>query len=79
MEISQLRSGCLNRWFRHDITTAFSSVTFSVPAGTTQTYVTGLTPGASYSVAMSNNNGAIQYTVTPGGASVADAGGVLHF
>jgi hypothetical protein len=71
--------GTVAVWFRHDITTTFSSVTFSVPAGTTQTYVTGRTPGAAYNVSMSNNNGAIHYTVTPGGASTADAGGVLHF
>jgi hypothetical protein len=63
--------------FRHDIISVFTTVTFSVPAGISKTYVTGLTPGASYTVVKSGNGGGAQYTITPGGASTADTGGVL--
>ena len=63
--------------FRQDITTTFSSVTFSVPAAAIKIYVTGLTPGASYSVTKSVIDN--QYTVTPGSGFTADAGGVLSF
>lgn len=59
--------------FKHDMTTSFASVTFSLPAGITTYYVTGLTPNAGYTI--SQVGAAV--TVTPGGASVSDPAGVL--
>jgi hypothetical protein len=63
--------------FRHDLAASFTGVTFTVPASTTAVYVTGLTPGAAYTVARSSIAGGVQYTVAPGPGSAADAGGVL--
>jgi hypothetical protein len=65
--------------FRQDIVAPFAGVTFSVPTGTSHVYVTGLTPGAGYSVAIVPAGSTEQITVTAGGALVADAGGVLAF
>jgi len=59
--------------FQVDIATPFASVQYTAPGGTVAQLVTGLTPGAGYTVAQ---NGA-SVTVTPGGASKADSGGVL--
>ncbi|HSO36209.1 MAG TPA: hypothetical protein VLT33_26965 [Labilithrix sp.] len=59
--------------FPVDIATPFASVTYTVPGGTVAQLVTGLMPGAGYTVAQ---NGAT-VTVTPGGGKNADSGGVL--
>ena len=59
--------------FPVSITPPFASVTYTVPGGTVAQLVTGLTPGAGYAVAQ---NGAT-VTVTPGGGTNADSGGVL--
>ena len=59
--------------FPVDLATPFASVTYAAPGGTVAQLVTGLTPGAAYTVAQ---NGA-SVTVTPGGPTKADAGGVV--
>ncbi len=64
--------------FRRDIAATFTGITFSVPAGA-HTYITGLTPGASYSVSIAPVGGVNQVTIMPEGGFVADAGGVIAF
>jgi len=59
--------------FPVDIATPFASLTYTAPAGTVAQLVTGLTPGADYTVAQ---NGDV-VTVTPGAGTKADSGGVL--
>ena len=59
--------------FPVDLATPFASVSFAVPGGTVAKLVTGLAPGADYTVAESGGT----VTVTPGGPTKADAGGVL--
>jgi hypothetical protein len=59
--------------FPVDIATPFAAVTYTVPGGTVAQLVTGLTPGAGYTVA--ENGGSV--TVTLGGTTMADSGGVL--
>jgi hypothetical protein len=58
--------------FPVDLATPFASLTYTA-GGATAHVITGLTPGAGYTVAESG--GAV--TVTPGGGALADAGGVL--
>lgn len=55
---------------------AFSSFSFSPPAGTTRHLVTGLVPGGRYDVAVAPGGSPI--SVTPGTARAADAAGVLE-
>ena len=59
--------------FPVDLATPFASVTYAAPGGTVAQLVTGLTPGAGYTVAQSGAT----LTVTPGGTAKADEGGVL--
>lgn len=56
---------------------AFSSTTYSVPSTASLQIVTGLTPGAGYSVAQTSVGGNVQVVITPGSQLFADAGGVL--
>jgi hypothetical protein len=59
--------------FPVDIATPFASVAYAPPSGTTAQLVTGLAPGAGYNVAMQGAT----ITITPGGSTKADSGGVL--
>jgi hypothetical protein len=59
--------------FRRDMTTAFTTVTFSLPAANIPFYLTGLTANAGYTVTQAGT----AVTVTPGGPSVSDQAGVL--
>ena len=52
---------------------------YSVPPATRRHLVTGLVPGAAYSIALHRALSAIDVTITPGGDNHADAGGVLAF
>jgi len=65
--------------FQHDETAAFTSVTYTVPNTTAHHYLTNLTPGAGYQVAITPSGNSLVVTVTPGGAALADAAGVLSF
>jgi hypothetical protein len=65
--------------FRRDIVAPFTNVTFSVPAGVANVYLSGLTPGAGYSVFKTTGLSGTQYTITAGGQVLADQGGVLSF
>ncbi len=57
----------------------FGSVTYSVPAGITNHYVAGLTPGGAYSASLSLSGESQRVTVTPGGGLYADVAGLLSF
>jgi len=57
----------------------FTSVSYTAPAGTTNHYVTGLTPNASYSVVVQPGVSGFAVTVTPGPGIAADGAGVLAF
>jgi hypothetical protein len=65
--------------FPVDAAAAFTSVTYSVPAGTTRHLITGLRAGASYDVATQTAGADLQVTVRPGSAYSADTGGVLDW
>jgi len=65
--------------FQNDPTVAFASVTYTVPATVTTHYVTGLTAGATYTVATSTSGGNVTVTVWPGGTLTADPAGVITF
>jgi hypothetical protein len=55
------------------------TMTYAVPASVTAQYVTGLAPNAGYTVSKRAEGGTTTVTITAGGASKADAGGVLVF
>jgi hypothetical protein len=63
--------------FPADVTKPFTTATFTMPASVTKLYVTGLTPGGSYSVVTMPSGGNVTVTVQSGSGSTADAGGVL--
>jgi hypothetical protein len=63
--------------FPVDLVTPFRRVTYSVPARVTAQIVSGLRPGAPYDVTFTPANGAVEVTVAPGTAYVADEGGVI--
>jgi hypothetical protein len=57
-----------------------ASVVYLVSPAFTNHFVTGLTPGAGYAVAVSSSAGMVQITVSAGGtAQFADNAGVLAF
>ena len=56
---------------------AFAGATFSAPAGVHTLFVTGLTPNASYGAGVQVTGAGNLVTVAAGGASLADAAGVL--
>jgi len=58
---------------------AFSGLTYSVPSTVNSHYVTGLTPGAGYTIGTSSVGGSVTVTITAGGSATADNAGVLHF
>lgn len=67
--------GAVVAMFPVNLATPFSSVSYTVPAGMTTHYITGLTPNATYTAGVSGG----QMRVTPGGTLYADSGGVLRF
>lgn len=58
---------------------AFTGVTYTVPTTITSHYVTGLTPGAAYTVTKQTGANGLTVTISAGGTCVADSAGVLHF
>lgn len=54
-----------------------SSTSFVVPAGVKRVLVTGLAPGADYTVGKKPSGAGTEVTVGPGGGAKADGGGVL--
>ena len=66
--------------FAKDLTVPFTGTAYTAPATATTYYVTGLVPGASYSIAEQlDASGNVQVALTPGGNLTADAAGVLIF
>lgn len=66
--------------FARTLGTAFLGTSYSVPPTTGTHLVSGLTPGASYTVTTRHDaNGNLQVLITPGGPMTADSGGVLAF
>ncbi len=66
--------------FANNLSTPFTSTTYTAPPTATTHYVTGLTAGGGYSVyAQDDAAGNVQVTVQPGGPFTADAAGVLVF
>jgi hypothetical protein len=71
------RSGNTAVVFPTTLGQAFSSTTYTVPSTITRHMVTGLTPGAPYTVGVAANGGTTTVTVTAGGGVNADVGGVI--
>ncbi|MGB8261071.1 MAG: hypothetical protein WCE75_12000 [Terracidiphilus sp.] len=67
--------------FIHDDkqTASFSKTVYSEPATVTANFVAGLKPGGAYTVMKTPGAGSTQITITAGGATMADAAGVLVF
>ncbi len=65
--------------FPVNLAASFAGTSYSAPATTTRHYVTGLTPGAGYTVAASSDGVTAQLTVVSGGPLAADSAGVLAF
>jgi hypothetical protein len=64
--------------FPVSVTAPFTAATYQVPSSVAAHLVTGLAPGAGYTVSVqSAGAGSTQITVTPGGTSKSDAAGVL--
>lgn len=55
----------------------FSGLSYTAPSGTTNQIITGLTPGAGYSVTITPDAGGVAVQVVPGGDQIADSAGVL--
>ncbi len=58
---------------------AFGGLTYTAPASSNVHRVTGLTPGAGYRVTLQPGDAGVQVSISAGGATLADAGGVLEF
>ncbi len=56
---------------------AFSTTSYTVPSSVTSQIVTGLTPNGGYTVNLTPNGNNVTVTITNGGSTLADAGGVL--
>ena len=56
---------------------AVAQLAYVAPAGVTRHLITGLTPGAAYTVQTAPVAGGVRVTVQPGGSQRADSGGVL--
>ena len=54
-----------------------TQLAYTAPAGVTRHLITGLIPGAAYSVQTSTVTGGIRVTLRSGGTQTADSGGVL--
>lgn len=63
--------------FKRSLAEAFVDLTYTVPASVTMHILTGLVPGAGYSVTVTGNGGVKTVQVTAGGPLTADSGGVL--
>jgi hypothetical protein len=63
--------------FPVDLGVPFTSLNYRVPPGTTSHLITGLTPGAAFSVTQETVGADTRVTIVAGGASGADAGGLL--
>jgi hypothetical protein len=57
----------------------FAFVSYSVPVGITNHYLTGLSPNTSYAVSQTVTGGTQQVMVTRGPGLVADSAGLLSF
>lgn len=64
--------------FPVDISTSFTNVTYTVPAGTTSHFITGLTPNGKYDFVTQAQGANIQVTISPGTTYQADSGGVFQ-
>jgi hypothetical protein len=64
--------------FKRDLSAAFTSVTYTVPMGTTAHYITGLAPNTGYVVSSQVVGQNRQTTIAPGGSSNTDSAGVLE-
>jgi hypothetical protein len=65
--------------FAQSLSQPFTGLAYTVPAATTTHFVTGLTPGAGYTVTRQAQGGVVNVTVTPGGSMLADRAGLLTF
>jgi hypothetical protein len=65
--------------FPANLNVAFVGTTYTVAASVSKHYVTGLTPGAGYTIIADSDGTAAQLVVTSGGPLKADAAGVLAF
>lgn len=66
-------------WFPQSATAAFGGSTFPAPAGVHNLLITGLTPGAGYSISVQPNGSGNVITVYPNGANAtADSAGALQ-
>ncbi len=63
--------------FPETVGAAPNTIRYSVPAGIQQHILTGLDPNGDYTVDVKDNGGTLDVTVTKGGSSKADRGGVL--
>ena len=57
--------------------TAFTTLSYIIPATVTQQLITGLTPNGTFTVTQISGADGITVRITPGGTSSADGGGVL--
>lgn len=69
--------GSLAVLFPVDLATPVERVTYVVPASTKGQLVTGLSPGASYDVAIKTAGGSIEVSIGPGSGRRADDAGVI--
>ena len=65
-------------WFPTNGDGAFAGTVLSCAAGTQSVYVAGLSPDGSYSVTVTPQGASIVVTISAGGASAADAAGLLQ-
>lgn len=65
--------------FRNSLDGGFSGTTYMVPSSTVRHLITGLEPGALYSVTATSSGGVTTVSVQPGGAVRADGGGVIDW
>jgi len=64
--------------FVHDDTQSFNGVTYTVPAGVRQHYITGCAPNGFYKVTSASPAGSLEVTIAPAASGAqADAAGVL--
>ena len=65
--------------FKKSFSSSVSTTTFVVPASVSHVYVTGLKANTGYTVASTVVASGVEITVSLGGTSMSDAGGVLIF
>ncbi|MGV3616607.1 MAG: IPT/TIG domain-containing protein [Fimbriimonas sp.] len=65
--------------FKRDLYANFTSTTFTIPATVTERIVTGLAPNAGYTITTQTVAGNVQITITAGGATTANAAGLIKF